>query len=43
MDKTDDKIVEILRGNGRVSFSDIGKSLGLSRVAVKKTRCKTRK
>ena len=36
MDKTDDKIVEILRGNGRVSFSDIGKSLGLSRVAVKK-------
>ena len=36
MDKTDDKIVEILRGNGRVSFSDIGKSLGISRVAVKK-------
>lgn len=36
MDKTDDKIVEILKSNARASFSEIGKSLGISRVAVKK-------
>lgn len=36
MDKTDNKIVEILKSNARASFSEIGKSLGISRVAVKK-------
>lgn len=36
MDKTDNKIVEILKRNARASFSEIGKSLGISRVAVKK-------
>lgn len=36
LDDTDNKIVGILTRNGRASFTEIGESLGLSRVAVKK-------
>ena len=36
IDDTDKDILRILRDNGRMSFTEIGKSLGLSRVAIKK-------
>lgn len=36
LDDTDNKIVGILTRNGRASFTEIGESLGISRVAVKK-------
>lgn len=35
MDKKDQRILELLVGNGRMSYVDIGKELGLSRVAVR--------
>ena len=35
MDATDKKILELLTANGRMSYVDIGKELGLSRVAVR--------
>ena len=35
MDETDQKIVKLLIRNARMSYSDIGKQIGLSRVAVK--------
>lgn len=34
MEKTDQRIVELLRGDGRMSFTDLGKELGLSTSAV---------
>ena len=36
MDDMNKDILRILRDNGRMSFTDIGKELGISRVAVKK-------
>ena len=36
MDETDRKILDILRENARMSFSEIGSSVGISRVSVKK-------
>lgn len=36
MDKTNKDILRLLRDNGRMSFTDIGKELGISRVAVMK-------
>lgn len=35
MDATDKRILELLINNGRLSYVDIGKELGLSRVAVR--------
>ncbi|MBD1381093.1 AsnC family transcriptional regulator [Bacillus sp. IB182487] len=35
VDQTDKKILELLSINGRMSYVDIGKELGLSRVAVR--------
>ncbi|MBP2243202.1 DNA-binding Lrp family transcriptional regulator [Cytobacillus eiseniae] len=35
MDNTDKRILELLTDNGRLSYVDIGKQLGLSRVAVR--------
>ena len=35
MDANDKKILELLTNNGRISYVDIGKELGLSRVAVR--------
>ena len=35
LDETDQKIVKLLIRNARMSYSDIGKQIGLSRVAVK--------
>ncbi len=39
LDQIDNKIIELLRENARLSYSDLGKAVGLSRVAVK-TRIK---
>ena len=36
MDDTNKDILRLLRKNGRMSFTEIGKQLGISRVAVKK-------
>lgn len=36
MDKIDHAILEIIKDNARMSYSEIGKAVGLSRVAVKK-------
>lgn len=35
LDEIDNRIVDLLLKNGRMSFSDIGEEVGLSRVAVK--------
>lgn len=35
MDETDKKILELLTINGRMSYVDIGKELGLSRVSIR--------
>ncbi len=36
MDKTDKKILDMIKGNARMSYQQIGDSLGISRVAAKK-------
>ena len=36
MDKLDQRILEFIKDNARLSYSEIGKSVGISRVAVKK-------
>ncbi|MDT8860939.1 Lrp/AsnC family transcriptional regulator [Alkalihalobacillus sp. MEB130] len=35
LDTTDKRILELLTGNGRMSYVDIAKELGLSRVAIR--------
>lgn len=35
MDETDQKILDLLKENGRMSYVDIAKKLGLSRVAIR--------
>ena len=35
LDELDRKITELLIGNARMSYSDIGQQVGISRVAVK--------
>ena len=36
MDRTDIRILELLKGNARMSYQELGESIGLSRVAAKK-------
>ena len=36
MDKTDELILDILKGNARMSFQELGNAIGMSRVAAKK-------
>ena len=36
MDDTNKDILRLLKNNGRMSFTEIGEKLGISRVAVKK-------
>ena len=36
MDKTDERILEIMKGNARISFQELGDTLGISRVAAMK-------
>lgn len=36
MDKTDEKILELMKGNARISYQELGEKIGMSRVAAKK-------
>ncbi|MBR6173433.1 MAG: Lrp/AsnC family transcriptional regulator [Eubacterium sp.] len=36
MDKTDEEILDLLKGNARMSFQELGDQIGMSRVAAKK-------
>ena len=36
MDKIDEKILQLLQGNARMSFEELGRQIGMSRVAAKK-------
>ncbi len=36
MDKTDEKILDLLKGNARMSYQALGDALGMTRVAAKK-------
>ena len=36
MDQIDQKILELIRENARMSYSDIGKAAGISRISAKK-------
>ena len=36
MDETDEKILDLLKGNARMSYQELGDELGMSRVAAKK-------
>ena len=36
MDKTDERILDLLKGNVRMSFRELGNQIGMSRVAAKK-------
>ncbi len=43
MDKTDEKIIDLIKGNARMSYKEIGDSIGMSRVAAKKRMDKLEK
>ncbi len=43
MDKTDELILDLLKGNARMSFEELGTSIGMSRVAAKKRVMKLEK
>ena len=36
MDRTDEKILDLLKGDARMSFQELGDAIGMSRVAAKK-------
>ena len=36
MDKTDEKILELMKGNARLSYQELGDAIGMTRVAAKK-------
>ncbi|MCR5738228.1 MAG: Lrp/AsnC family transcriptional regulator [Lachnospiraceae bacterium] len=36
MDSTDEKILNLMKGNARISYEELGRSLGMSRVAAMK-------
>ena len=36
MDRTDERILDLLKGNARMSFQELGDAIGMSRVAAKK-------
>ncbi|MCR5397614.1 MAG: winged helix-turn-helix transcriptional regulator [Lachnospiraceae bacterium] len=43
MDQIDEKILELMKGNARISFQELGDKLGMSRVAAKKRVLKLEK
>ena len=43
MDQIDEKILELMKGNARISFQELGNKLGMSRVAAKKRVLKLEK
>ena len=36
LDRTDERILDLLKGNARMSFQELGDAIGMSRVAAKK-------
>ncbi len=36
MDRTDEKILDMMKGNARISYQELGDAVGMSRVAAKK-------
>ena len=36
LDRTDEKILDLMKGNARISFRELGDKIGMSRVAAKK-------
>lgn len=36
VDKTDERILDLMKGNARISFQELGEEIGMSRVAAKK-------
>ena len=36
MDRTDEQILNLIKGNARMSYQEIGDSIGISRVAAMK-------
>lgn len=36
MDRNDEQILDLMKGNARISFQELGEALGMSRVAAKK-------
>ena len=36
MDKTDERILDLLKGNARMTYQELGDALGMSRVAAQK-------
>ena len=43
MDKTDEKILELMKGNARISYQELGDEIGMTRVAAKKRVSKLEK
>ena len=43
MDRTDEKILNLMKGNARISFQELGDAIGISRVAAKKRVAKLEK
>ena len=43
MDRTDEKILNLMKGNARISFQELGNAIGISRVAAKKRVAKLEK
>ncbi|MBO4781850.1 MAG: AsnC family transcriptional regulator [Lachnospiraceae bacterium] len=43
MDKTDELILDLLKGNARMSFEELGQAIGMSRVGAKKRVAKLEK
>lgn len=35
MDRNDEQILDLMKGNARISFQELGEALGMSRVAAK--------
>ena len=36
LDEKDEKILKLLRGNARMSYEELGREIGMTRVAAKK-------
>ena len=43
LDKTDELILDLLKGNARMSYEELGQAIGMSRVAAKKRVAKLEK
>ena len=43
MDRTDERILDLMKGNARISFQELGDELGISRIAARKRVLKLEK